>query len=76
MVSILALGPGCPGLISSVPKKLSEGKNFIFAEDSKQCCFEESEQWLENVDPTHPVLASAEQELEKKFLDVPRNLIE
>ena len=48
MVSILAYGPSCPGLIPSIP-----GKIFDVAEVNKWHWLEERGQWLENVDRTH-----------------------
>ena len=54
MVSILASRPSC----TIVPEIFSEEKNVHIAEVNQIRCFEESGQWLQNVDWTHLVLAS------------------
>ena len=59
--------PPAPGSIPSIPEIFSEEK---IANDSKvhqQRCFEESEQWLENVDSIHLVLASGKLVLQEKY---------
>ena len=58
MVRILATGPSCPSSDPSSPKIFSEEKIVDVAEVNEWRCFEESEQWLENVDRTHLVFAS------------------
>ena len=50
--------PAALGLIPSIPKKLSVGNNVNSSEVNQRRHLEESEQWLENVDQTHIVLAS------------------
>ena len=65
MDSILALHPGAPGSIPGIPNKFSEEFILDVAEVSQQRSLEESGQWLENVDLTHLVLASAKPVLQK-----------
>ena len=62
--SILASHPAAPGLNPSVPKKFQR-KKIDFAEVNRWRCLEESEQWLENVDPSHLVPASGKPVLQK-----------
>ena len=67
MVGILAFGPSGPGFDSKGSQFFSEEKIVDVAEDNQQRCLEESEQWLENVNRTHLVLASGKQVLQKKY---------
>ena len=55
MVSLNASRPSCPGLNSqnNFIEKIVDG-----VQVNQLRCFEKSGQWLENVDPTHLVLAS------------------
>ena len=50
--------PAAQGSIPIIPKIFSEEKNVDVAEVKPRPCLEESEQWLENVDQTHLILAS------------------
>ena len=68
MVSILAYWPSCPGFDSQLSRKIVD-----VAKVNQWRCFEESDQWLENVDQTHLVLASDKLALRKKLW--PRNVI-
>ena len=68
MISIFASGPAAPGLIASVPNNFSEEKIADVSEDNKWRCLEERRQCLENVDPTHLVLASGKIVLQIKLL--------
>ena len=54
--SIFASGPNCPGFYSQ-QKKNSGEKIIDVAEVNQWRWVEESEQWVENVDQTHQVLA-------------------
>ena len=57
--SILAPHPAALGSIfPAFPPKKFRGKNMDVAEVNQQCWFEESGQWLEDVDGTHLVLAN------------------
>ena len=61
MLTILASGPSCPGLIPSVPIiKVAEVKS--------TARLEESGQWLANVDRTHLKLAGGKPVLQKTLL--------
>ena len=60
--------PVAPGLIPSVPKKISEVKFFEVAEVNQRRWLEESGQCLENVDWTHLDLANDKPVLEKERL--------
>ena len=53
----LFLNPAAPGLIRSIPKKMS-GEIVDISKVNYRCCLEESGQWPENVDRTHLALAS------------------
>ena len=53
MVSILASRPSYPGFDSQGSQKFSEGKIVDVPDVNQQSYFEESGQWLENVDRTH-----------------------
>ena len=44
-------------MIVSIPQKISEEKIVDVAGVNLQRCREESEQWLENIDPTHLVFS-------------------
>ena len=58
-----------PGLIHNVPKFLDE--KIVDGDEINQCrCLEESEQWLENVDWTHLVLASGKLVLSKELFRI------
>ena len=61
----LLLDLAAPGSIPSVPPKNSEERLINVAEVNQQRCLEEREQWLENVDLTHLVLASGNAVLQK-----------
>ena len=56
--------PAAPCSIPSVADFFSEEKMVDVVEVNEQCWLEESEQWLENVDQTHRVLASGKLELQ------------
>ena len=64
MVSVLAYGPSCPG-VTVFTKKNSKEKIVDVAGINHLCCLEKSGRWLENVDPTHLVLASGKLVLKK-----------
>ena len=55
----------------AVPKKISAEKIDNVAEINRWPSFEESGQWLENVDPTLLVLVSGKLVLQKKFYTTP-----
>ena len=57
--------PAAPNLIPSILEIFSEEKIVDVAEVNQQRCLEESGQWLENVDRTHPPLASGKPVLQK-----------
>ena len=57
----MLLDPAAPGLIPSIPEFFSEEKIVEVAEVNQWCCLKESGQRLENVDQTHPILASNKQ---------------
>ena len=62
MVSILSSGPSCPGLDSQ------RSRNFFLrnvAGVNQRRCLEEIEEWLENVDCAHLVLASGKLVIKK-----------
>ena len=59
--------PSTPGLILSAPEFFSEEKTVDVAEIYQRHYFDESGQWLENVDQTHLVLARGELVLQKSF---------
>ena len=61
------LDPAVSGLIPSIPQKISEEIIVAVAEVNQLRCFEESEQWLENVDRTHLLLASGKLLQQKSF---------
>ena len=65
MVSILASRPSCPRFDSQRSQKNFRGKIVNVAEVNQLRCLEKSEQWLENVDQIHLVLASGKLELQK-----------
>ena len=65
MVSILASRPSRPRFDSQRSQKNSEETIVNVAEVNQRSCSEETEQWLENVDPTHRVLASGKLPLQK-----------
>ena len=52
-LAYLLLYPATQGSILSVPIFFSEENLFDIAEVNQQCFLEESEEWLENVYPTH-----------------------
>ena len=56
-LTYLQSDPAALGLIPSVPKKISEGKNVDSSEVYQRGHLEESDQWLENVNQAHLVLA-------------------
>ena len=59
MVSILASGHSCLGFDSQNSHKFFRGKIVDVTEVNQQHSLEDIRQWLENVDPTNIVLASA-----------------
>ena len=66
-LAYLLLDPSTPGLILSAPEFFSEEKTVDVAEIYQRHYFDESGQWLENVDQTHLVLARGELVLQKSF---------
>ena len=58
--------PAGPGLIPSFPDIFSEEKIGSAAKVNQQRCFEESGQWLENVDQTHLELSGKLVVLQKR----------
>ena len=66
MVSTLASGPSCPGFNTQHSQNIFRGKNVNVPDANQWCFFEESEQWLENVDQTHLVLSSGKLVQKKK----------
>ena len=64
-VSILASRPTAPNSIPSIPQKISDEYIVNVAKVNQWRCLEESEQWLENVDRTHEILASGKLVLQK-----------
>ena len=67
MACIPASRPSCPGSISSVPLFSLEEEFWVLLKLINVGCLEESGQWLENVDPTHLVLASGKLVLQKSI---------
>ena len=59
MVSILALGHSCSGFDSQHSHKFFRGKIVDVTEFNQWHSVEDIRKWLENVDPTNIVLASA-----------------
>ena len=67
--SILASHPAAPGSIPSIPTNFSmERVSILVGEVNQQRWLEESGQWLENVDRTHPVLASGKPVIQKNYV--------
>ena len=65
--SILASGPSCLEFDSQHSQTFLRGIFFVnFAKVNQQHCLEESEQWLENVDRAHLVLAGGKLVLQKR----------
>ena len=64
-LAYLLTDPAAQGLIHNVYKKNSKEKIVDVAGINHLCCLEKSGRWLENVDPTHLVLASVKLELKK-----------
>ena len=57
-LAYLLADPSAPDLIPSVPKNISDEQIVDVAEINQRLNVRESQQWLENVDQTHLVLAS------------------
>ena len=58
--------PAALGSIPGIPKKISKEKIVNVVAVNQWHCREERGQWLENVDGTHPVLASGKLVLQNK----------
>ena len=58
--------PAAPDSIPSIPKIYSAEKIADVDKVNQRHCLEESEQWLENVDRTHPVLDGGKLVLQKE----------
>ena len=67
-LSYLLPDPAAPGLIPSIPQIVSEEKTVNVAEVNQWCYLEESGLRLENVDPTHLVLANGRLVVRKIFV--------
>ena len=66
IVSYLLRDPAAPALIPSIPPKKFRGEIIDVTKVYRWRCLEESDQWLENVDQDHQVLASDKLALQKK----------
>ena len=66
-VSILASRLSCLVRFTAVPIFFQMKEILHVAEVNKPQCLEDSGQWLENVDRTHPVLASGMLLLQKNY---------
>ena len=71
-LAYLLSDPAATGLIPNIPEIFSVEKIVDVAEVNQWCCLEESEQWLENVDRAHLVLASGKLVLQKDWNQLAR----